>query len=140
MDCRETPEARHLAWCKVKGKTQAEIVEICRKAALGSLWFSSPHHSYGTKDPNLWANANTCARGAGIHIDDSTLVMGWPKAGKPDGAIEYILVRGSGSSVDIFEHTFNAAGAGARLGFVAKHDEEMTEKIVDLYMSFGSGE
>ena len=140
IDCQETPEATHLAFCRVSGKSQVQIVNACKSAAAGSLWYSSPEHSYGSRDPRLWVDIRTCARGAGIHLDENTYVMGWPADGKPRAAIQYIMVRGSGSSTDMFEHVFYATGPDSRLGFAVHHNNEMVEKIGDLYMSFGRGE
>lgn len=115
-----------------------QIVEVCQVAADGSLWYSSPDHSFGVEDPRLWEHVKTCASGVGVSIDDNTYVMGWPAGGKPKGALQYIAVRGGGNSTDMYEHTFSATGQS--LGFVVSNDEEWTTRIGELYMSFGIGE
>jgi hypothetical protein len=124
----------------VAGKTQLQVLEACKAAAAGTLWASSPEHSYGTEDPNLQANIKVCAKGSGLTIDENTYVMGWPKGGKSTGKVQYIFVRGTPTWEGISEQVFNALEDGAGAGFIAFDEGEWIGKIGDLYMSFGSGE
>jgi hypothetical protein len=136
-----TPEPRHLAWCKVAGKTQVQVFEACKAAALGDLWRIAHANGYGTKDPDLAAHIKVCAAGAGITTDDGTAdITGYPRGGKPDGELQYIQVIGWSPTVkgETYQHVYYASGDPELIGFAADDEDSLIEKISLLYDSVGS--
>lgn len=136
VDCTEgTPPPEHIAYCKVAGKTQVQVFEACKAAALGTLWVNSHNPKLGVKNASLKADIETCVRGSGLEKNslDSNILGYLDKKGN----LQYILVLGhdpdaQDPSVDgSYSHAFNASGSGA--GFVAFNEDKVINKIISFY-------
>lgn len=138
IDCSNgTPPPEHIAYCKVKGKTQVQIFEACKAAALGTLWLDSPGHKLGKENSHLQADIETCVRGSGLEKNSAdSNVLGYPSK---NGKLLYILVLGWDTGVnDSYAHVFNATGEGSDIGFIAFDETELITKIISFYEEFAN--
>lgn len=137
IDCSiGTPPPEFIALCAVAHKTQVQVVEACKAAALGTMWDDSPNHKFGVKDPNLAANIKTCIGGSGLKNDPGSNILGYPLKGKPR-VLRYIAVLGIDASVDEpYAHAFNASGSSSDIGFLAFNEDSVLNKITSFYEDF----
>ena len=132
VDCsKRTPPPEHIAYCKVPGRSQVQVLEACKAAALGTLWENSHNPKLGVKNPRLADDVEVCVRGSGLEKNSaSSNVLGYLRKGR----LQYIFVAGVNVNLnEASRQVFNATGDGSDIGFIAFNETELLETIISFY-------
>lgn len=99
-NCDEFPGFSHLGVCKVKGKTAAQVFDICRAAGRYFVWSQSGGKAGSAKDEMSYDQymrySAVCMQGVGMKVTDLSGLSACPEGCvAPDAkGLQYILLVG----------------------------------------------